>query len=67
LLNVFAHQRKIAALDADYVNNTVKLLKEFCPDILINVALPYQDLALMDACLEVGVHYLDTNYEPPNE
>lgn len=59
---------KIAALDADYVNNTVKLLKEFCPDILINVALPYQDLALMDACLEVGVHYLDTaNYEPPNE
>lgn len=59
---------KIAALDADYVNNTVKLLKEFRPDILINVALPYQDLALMDACLEVGVHYLDTaNYEPPNE
>lgn len=59
---------KIAALDADDVNNTVKLLKEFRPDILINVALPYQDLALMDACLEVGVHYLDTaNYEPPNE
>lgn len=59
---------KIAALDADYVNNTVKLLKEFRPDILINVALPYQDLALMDACLEVGVHYLDTaNYEPPNK
>ena len=59
---------KIAALDADYVNNTVKLLKEFRPDILINVALPYQDLALMDACLEAGVHYLDTaNYEPPNE
>jgi saccharopine dehydrogenase (NAD+, L-lysine-forming) len=59
---------KIAALDADYVDNTVKLLKEFRPDILINVALPYQDLALMDACLEVGVHYLDTaNYEPPKE
>lgn len=59
---------KIAALDADDVNNTVKLIKEFRPDILINVALPYQDLALMDACLEVGVHYLDTaNYEPPNE
>lgn len=59
---------KVAALDADYVSNTVKLLKEFRPDILINVALPYQDLALMDACLEVGVHYLDTaNYEPPNE
>lgn len=59
---------KIVALDADYVHNTVKLLKEFRPDILINVALPYQDLALMDACLEVGVHYLDTaNYEPPHE
>ncbi|BAY43798.1 hypothetical protein SAMD00079811_13800 [Scytonema sp. HK-05] len=59
---------KTAALDADDVNNTVKLLKEFRPDILINVALPYQDLVLMDACLEVGVDYLDTaNYEPPNE
>ncbi|KAB8332731.1 saccharopine dehydrogenase family protein [Scytonema tolypothrichoides VB-61278] len=59
---------KIAELNADNVNDTVKLLKEFRPDILINVALPYQDLALMDACLEVGVHYLDTaNYEPPDE
>lgn len=56
-----------AALDADTVANTVKLIKEFQPDILINVALPYQDLALMDACLETGVHYLDTaNYEPPD-
>lgn len=59
---------KIAELNADNVNDTVRLLKNFCPDILINVALPYQDLALMDACLEVGVHYLDTaNYEPPGE
>lgn len=56
-----------AALDADTVANTVKLIKEFQPDILINVALPYQDLALMDACLETGIHYLDTaNYEPPD-
>ncbi len=56
-----------ASLDADTVANTVKLIKEFQPDILINVALPYQDLALMDACLETGVHYLDTaNYEPPD-
>ena len=54
-----------AALDADVLANTVKLIKEFRPDILINVALPYQDLALMDACLETGVDYLDTaNYEP---
>lgn len=59
---------KTAALDADYAENTVKLIKEFRPDILINVALPYQDLALMDACLETGVDYLDTaNYEPPDE
>lgn len=58
---------KTAALDADDPKNTVQLLKEFRPDILINVALPYQDLALMDACLEVGVDYLDTaNYEPPD-
>ena len=38
------------------------------PDLLINVALPYQDLHLMDACLAAGVHYLDTaNYEPLEE
>jgi saccharopine dehydrogenase (NAD+, L-lysine forming) len=56
-----------AALDADVAANTVKLMREFKPDLLINVALPYQDLALMDACLETGVHYLDTaNYEPPD-
>ncbi|MGL5033974.1 MAG: saccharopine dehydrogenase NADP-binding domain-containing protein, partial [Microcystaceae cyanobacterium] len=55
-----------AALDADRKENTVALLKSFKPDILINVALPYQDLALMDACLEAGIDYLDTaNYEPP--
>ena len=52
-------------MDADNVPATVKLLKEFKPDILINVALPYQDLTLMDACLEAGVDYVDTaNYEP---
>ncbi len=56
-----------AALDADVVSNTVKLIQEFRPEILINVALPYQDLALMDACLETKVNYLDTaNYEPPD-
>lgn len=57
---------RTAALDADNPANTVALLRDFQPDILINVALPYQDLALMEACLEAGVHYLDTaNYEPP--
>ena len=59
---------KTAQIDADLVPMTVALLKEENPSLLINVALPYQDLALMDACLETGVHYLDTaNYEPPEE
>lgn len=57
-----------SALDADTVSNTVSLLQELKPDLLINVALPYQDLVLMDACLECGVDYLDTaNYEPKDE
>lgn len=56
---------KTAKLDADYVEQTVGLIKKFQPDLVINVALPYQDLAIMDACLETGVHYMDTaNYEP---
>ena len=54
-----------AQVDADVVAETVALIKQFQPVLLINVALPYQDLALMDACLETGTHYLDTaNYEP---
>lgn len=57
-----------SALDADTTANTVSLLQELQPDLLINVALPYQDLVLMDACLECGVDYLDTaNYEPKDE
>lgn len=56
-----------AALDADNVGETVTLLKQFKPELLINVALPYQDLTLMQACLEAGVDYLDTaNYESPD-
>lgn len=58
---------RTARLDADKVSETVALIREFKPELLIHVALPYQDLALMDACLETGVHYLDTaNYEPPD-
>ena len=54
-----------SALDADIVEDTIALLKRVKPDLLINVALPYQDLVLMDACLACGVHYMDTaNYEP---
>ena len=54
-----------AGVDADKVPELVALLKKVEPVMVINVALPYQDLTIMDACLECGVHYLDTaNYEP---
>ena len=57
-----------AQLDADNTAEIVALINDFQPEIVINVALPYQDLSIMDACLETGVHYLDTaNYEPPEE
>ena len=59
---------KTAQLDADNVAETVKLIQEFKPDLVVNLALPYQDLPIMDACLETGVSYLDTaNYEPIDE
>jgi saccharopine dehydrogenase (NAD+, L-lysine-forming) len=58
---------RVAQVDADDVKQTVRLLRETRPDVVINVALPYQDLSIMDACLEAGVDYLDTaNYEPPD-
>ena len=54
-----------ASVDADHVPALVELFNSFKPELVINVALPYQDLTIMDACLESGVHYLDTaNYEP---
>lgn len=56
-----------AQVDADNVPQLVRLMKKFKPALVINVALPYQDLHIMDACLEAGVNYLDTaNYEPPD-
>ena len=59
---------KTYSIDADDVSSTSEFLKIEKPDLVINVALPYQDLPLMDACLEAKVNYLDTaNYEPPNE
>ena len=59
---------KTAGVDADIVPELVALMNEFKPEIVINVALPYQDLTIMDACLEAGVNYLDTaNYEPLDE
>lgn len=52
-------------VDADSVPELVALINKYKPEILINVALPYQDLTIMDACLETNTHYLDTaNYEP---
>lgn len=54
-----------AQVDADNVPELVALIGRVKPELVIHVALPYQDLTIMDACLEAGVHYLDTaNYEP---
>ena len=61
-------QVKTAQVDADNVPELVALLNDYKPELLINVALPYQDLTIMDACLETGVNYMDTaNYEPKDE
>lgn len=58
----------IAQIDADKPKEVAALIRRFRPDLVVNVALPYQDLSIMDACLETGVNYLDTaNYEPPDE
>ncbi|NWN83706.1 MAG: saccharopine dehydrogenase family protein [Halomonas sp.] len=57
-----------ATVDADDVDALVALIESFKPDVLIHVALPYQDLTIMEACLRTGVPYLDTaNYEHPDE
>ena len=57
----------IAEVNADWVDNLTELFDAIKPDIVINVALPYQDLTIMDACIERGVNYLDTaNYEHPD-
>lgn len=54
-----------AQVDADKVEELVALINDYKPDIVINVALPYQDLTIMDACLETKTDYMDTaNYEP---
>ncbi len=58
----------IAQVDADNVQQLTTLINSFQPDLVLNLALPYQDLHIMDACLATGVHYMDTaNYEPPDE
>ena len=56
---------KTAQVDADHVDELAKLLNSYKPEIVINLALPYQDLTIMEACLKCGVNYEDTaNYEP---
>jgi saccharopine dehydrogenase (NAD+, L-lysine-forming) len=64
------HDREIqiAQVDADKVLELTAVIDRFKPDVVLNLALPYQDLHIMDVCLETGVHYIDTaNYEPPDE
>jgi saccharopine dehydrogenase (NAD+, L-lysine-forming) len=65
---MYGRDIQIAQLDANNVVQTTALLRGFQPDVVINVALPYQDLPIMDACLEAKIDYLDTaNYEPPDQ
>lgn len=57
----------IAQVDADNVDELIALIQRVRPDIVLNIALPYQDLSIMQACLKTKVHYLDTaNYEHPD-
>ena len=57
-----------ARVDADQVEEITALIRRARPDLVLNVALPYQDLPIMDACLATGVDYLDTaNYEPRDQ
>ena len=59
---------KTAQVDADDVEQLKALFNSFKPELVINLALPYQDLTIMDACLACGCNYLDTaNYEPKDE
>lgn len=54
-----------AKVDANNVDELVALMQDFKPEVVLNLALPYQDLKIMDACLIAGCHYIDTaNYEP---
>ena len=58
---------KTAQVDADDVEQLKALFNDYKPELVINLALPYQDLTIMDACLACGVNYMDTaNYEPEN-
>lgn len=65
---IFGKKISTAKLDADNTQEIIDLINQFKPELVINVALPYQDLTIMDACLATKVNYLDTaNYEPIDE
>ncbi len=54
-----------AKVNADNTEEVIALIRSYQPDLVMNIALPYQDLSIMDACLTCGVNYMDTaNYEP---
>ena len=58
----------IEELDADNISETSKIISKYTPELVANLALPYQDLNIMQACLNKNVNYLDTaNYEPRDE
>ena len=62
-----SYSLEIDKVDADNIDETAALISKYSQDVVINVALPYQDLTIMEACLKAGVHYVDTaNYEHPD-
>ncbi|HPC65670.1 MAG TPA: saccharopine dehydrogenase family protein [Syntrophorhabdaceae bacterium] len=64
----YGREIHIAQVDADNVPELTRLIESYRPFLVLNLALPYQDLHIMEACLATGVHYIDTaNYEPPDE
>ena len=59
---------EIVSLDADNINETISVIKKYNPFVVVNLALPYQDLNIMGACLSTNTHYLDTaKYEPKDD
>ena len=53
-----------AQIDASNVDAVIELIKREKPDVVMHLALPYQNLAIMEACIATKTHYLDTaNYE----
>ena len=59
---------EVAQVDADNPRMVSQLIRKFQPEMVINMALPYQDLSIMEACIETGVNYVDTaNYESPED